>query len=681
MTAETDNWISRIRQAFDNSHYFQAYDLSREAQEQAPDDLIIQLMGMLALVHTGAINQAKKQLAPIVDRLVPFELQSKRLLRDIQTHWPKAMNLAPGEEPSRELREGLANLARDMVHLGSISHFRATEQRQVLDLLGRIYFRIWQQQSDDHFLRLSHDYYTELFRLSRNPESGINAALMSRFLNDTEKTSLFAREILSTISEYAENNGDEHAFKLKTIAAEAALLLDEPIKAEMLFEQATQTSGVHYSWRVDELSRLRLMQRHGIEVSEQILSIIRPPTVVIFAGHPLDAANVAEPCFPAELESSVKREIHAQLDALDADIGYCAAGAGSDILFIEAMLERDAEVHIVLPCNHDDYIRERVAYAGSHWERRCRNAIQLATSIRYTTEEHLLGHDNLFRFNNVLIEGLARIKSELMLTEPRLLVVWDALAQQHPGSGSDFMDQWADIKTLHIIQLDELREERPQLPQQQEGPISPPVLQPILTVEPQRVVKAMLFVDIVGFSKLTEESLPQLWRFLGRLNEQVQLSNDNVKIDLIESWGDALYVVSSTARTILEIAFSLKQGFEQLDIEEYGFGSGLDIRVGLHSGPVFVGTHPFTAKPIVYGSHVSRAARIEPITVPGEIFASQQFVAMLSVEEQAVRNESDMTGEIYSPWYHCEYVGTLPLAKAYGTQPIYHISDINQYQN
>jgi pilus assembly protein FimV len=70
---------------------------------------------------------------------------------------------------------------------------------------------------------------------------------------------------------------------------------------------------------------------------------------------------------------------------------------------------------------------------------------------------------------------------------------------------------------------------------------------------------------------------------------------------------------------------------------------------------------------------VSRTARIEPVTVPGEIYASQQFVALLTAEENAVRHERQMTGERYAPWYRCEYLGIQALAKNYGDQPVYHL--------
>lgn len=682
-TKAIDQWIEHIQQTLDERRFFLAYDLSLEALEAFPDHLTIRLLGVLALVNSGAINKAQAALHPIAEQVISVEMQSKKLLAGIQSQWPRYLESNSGIEAPQTLINSLNAFARDIVRLGSMSYQDVGDQCQALNLLGAIYLRIWQQEKQPDQLKLSYDYYSELFWLSHDAQSGINAALLAYFSGQFDKSKQLAAEVLEIVGKGIQDAQTD--LQLQTIAAEAHLLLGHATTAETHFAQATQSKQANYSWRVAELYRLRLMLEYQVPVSQAIFTQFEPPVTVIFAGHPIDSLSTQDACFPPDLEPQVKKSIQIQLAEMNAEIGYCAAGAGSDILFIEAMLERDAEVNIVLPCHLEDYIEQRVAYAGRNWERRCRNAIQLAASVTYATEERLLGHQNLFRFNNVMIEGLARIHADLLLTEPQLLVVWDALADHVAGGGADFMDQWADIKTLHLIHLDELRTVQPPSSTEKQPPrqnqalsrstsveqLSPWKLQP--EVAQERIVKAMLFVDIVGFSKLEEAYLPKLWPFLAEIQKKAGLDNTD-SLDLIESWGDALYVVSGSARAILRLALALKKGFDEQNVQTCGIPVSLNIRVGLHAGPVFEGTHPFTGKPIVYGSHVSRAARIEPITVPGEIYASQQFVAMLSVEEQAIKNECSMTQQPYSTWFHCEYVGTLLLAKQYGSQPIYHIS-------
>jgi class 3 adenylate cyclase len=66
---------------------------------------------------------------------------------------------------------------------------------------------------------------------------------------------------------------------------------------------------------------------------------------------------------------------------------------------------------------------------------------------------------------------------------------------------------------------------------------------------------------------------------------------------------------------------------------------------------------PVTKRPNYIGAHVSRAARIEPITPPGEVYASGAFAALARSEE--IKE------------FICTYVGQTPLAKGYGTFPTY----------
>jgi class 3 adenylate cyclase len=83
------------------------------------------------------------------------------------------------------------------------------------------------------------------------------------------------------------------------------------------------------------------------------------------------------------------------------------------------------------------------------------------------------------------------------------------------------------------------------------------------------------------------------------------------------------------------------------------------MRISLHSGPVYRFTDPLIQKINFSGAHVNRAARIEPATPPGQVYASEHFASLI-----VASNVAEIT---------CDYVGTLPLAKGYGTFPMYHV--------
>jgi class 3 adenylate cyclase len=96
-----------------------------------------------------------------------------------------------------------------------------------------------------------------------------------------------------------------------------------------------------------------------------------------------------------------------------------------------------------------------------------------------------------------------------------------------------------------------------------------------------------------------------------------------------------------------------------VDREAAGLPPGFNLRIALHCGPVYCGWNPVTKAPLYTGPHTSRTARIEPITPPGQVYASSAFAAVASasgVDDLALR-----------------YVGQLPLAKNYGTLAVYHV--------
>ncbi len=148
----------------------------------------------------------------------------------------------------------------------------------------------------------------------------------------------------------------------------------------------------------------------------------------------------------------------------------------------------------------------------------------------------------------------------------------------------------------------------------------------------------MLFADIVGFSKLREEHMPAFWSFMRAVEARMGRTRE-IPL-LVESWGDALYVAADGARALADYAMTLKNAMSDIEGADHGLPTDLQLRIGLHAGPVFEGENPLTGRKIVYGSHVNRAARIEPVALPGNIYASHQFVALLEREESAARNEA-----------------------------------------
>lgn len=663
------SWSEEIRALLDEGQYFLAHDLAREAATAHPNSVNFRLLGALALIRSGAAAEARRLLDPVLERLAgrtDAVRETLSLLRQIQPLLGGDGNGSPGDQADRLV----GDLASAVVRLGTAQDPGDIEDSDT-PLVGEIFLELWRLGGQRDDLTRSLESFERSFRGRRSRPAGINAAVLSGLAGDPARARALADEVYRLCRRDDQPASDRDQFERATTEAEALLILGDAGGALEAYGRALAIGSRSYAWVVHAIQRLRLLRDGGVAVPEAVTALLKPPTVLVFAGQPLDAPGAEETFFPPAIEPLVRAAINRGLDQWGADIGYCSASCGSDILFIEAMVERGAEVHVWLPFALEDFVRARVAYGGPRWERRFRNALKLASTVSFATEEPYLGHDVLFRFNNQLIEGMARLRADFLCTEPLLMLVWDYLAAAEAGTAADFMDHWPDMTRLKLIDLDDLREAAAQ----SEGlvPVTEPATCPPLPrLDPPRCIKSLMFADMVGFSKLTDRDLPGLWTFLA----ETRRFTEGCEPDLLEAWGDALYVSFSRARDILRFAFGIQQAFQVLDPQEFGLPRRIQLRTALHAGPVYDGAHPLTGRKMFYGSHVSRAARLEPVTVSGEIYATHQFVALLTTEERAELHAAQMTGSPYRPWYACDYLGIMSLAKGYGTQPVYHLRSL-----
>jgi class 3 adenylate cyclase len=141
---------------------------------------------------------------------------------------------------------------------------------------------------------------------------------------------------------------------------------------------------------------------------------------------------------------------------------------------------------------------------------------------------------------------------------------------------------------------------------------------------------------------------------VARLNESTPHAPEHV-----ETTGDGLYMVFVSVRDAGRYALALGALIERTDWVALGLPESMNIRIALHCGPVYCGRNPVTGGALYTGPHTSRTARIEPVTPPGQVYASSAFAAVA-----AAQDVHDLT---------LHYVGRLPLAKSYGTLGLYHV--------
>jgi class 3 adenylate cyclase len=124
-----------------------------------------------------------------------------------------------------------------------------------------------------------------------------------------------------------------------------------------------------------------------------------------------------------------------------------------------------------------------------------------------------------------------------------------------------------------------------------------------------------------------------------------------------DTWGDGLYLVFRTVEDAGRFSLRLRDRIHNVDWAATGLPKSLSLRIGLHAGPVYPGKDPITGELTFVGTNVTRAARLEPITPPGEVYTSADFAALASAEN--------------AKGFSCEHKGMIPAAKGFGDFPTY----------
>jgi hypothetical protein len=95
----------------------------------------------------------------------------------------------------------------------------------------------------------------------------------------------------------------------------------------------------------------------------------------------------------------------------------------------------------------------------------------------------------------------------------------------------------------------------------------------------------------------------------------------------------------------------------------------MDLRIGLHTGPVTLCVDPVIRQITFTGSHVSHAARIEPMVREGEVWATEAFMSYATIANHARKQRGEETLE-----FGFDYLGQIDFAKNYGRYPLFRLS-------
>ncbi len=324
-------------------------------------------------------------------------------------------------------------------------------------------------------------------------------------------------------------------------------------------------------------------------------------------------------------EAPLAARIGKALDRLGTRVGYGPLACGADLLIAEALLARGAELNVVLPFAEDDFIAESVMCGGEAWLERyhvCRDA---AASLHFATPGAYVGDDNQFAYSTRLAMGLTALHARL--TDRRAVQIAVISDKFRSLSQTGLAGTLADIGLWQA-----LGRETVTIPA---GPVPRNLVFPIRPQNPhgtRREIRSIIFADYKGFSRLGERELPLFMsEVMGRIGAVLTEFGDHVEFR--NSWGDAIYAIVDEPRTAARLALALQRRLENLPPALIQPGSVAGMRIGVHFGPVWVGTDRITGNRIWYGGEVNRTARIEPVTPVGGVYCTESFAAALLIDD------------------------------------------------
>lgn len=527
------------------------------------------------------------------------------------------------------------------------------ESPETLGLLARTYkdmaFREIDPQKKTSLLNHALEKYHQAYQLALKQDdtngaiyAGINGATLAFLLNEIEISTILAAHVKILCRE----RGDSSDFTPQPLSywrpatlAEAELLLGNYSEAKRWYAKAAALAGDNLR-SLSSMSRqakiILTAQKQQVDMFDSIFQI---PGVVAFWGEV--GVFSGDTALPDRLENSLRSQVRGQLDGCRGQISYSGLSSLADVIFLEEMLKRGGEVNIILTSD----LRSIEALSSQLPEGLYARIEKIVSKATTVVELARPSAGSLYEeeFTKLYILGTARKHVEIIDTKmltlslpqnnpggPRCdheipVTAWGigsppVLNQTIPSSRRD-KDQWQSIEgTVHHLFL------------------------------------PMLFADLKGYSRLSEEEQVNFsTSFLEKISQVIK--RYQTRLVSKRTMGDGLFLAFQDLKDAVDLARELQFLIRNVDWRKHGLPANLEMRISLDAGPCYSYKDPIMDKMEFCGNYVVRAARMEPITPPGHIFASDTFMALCTA-----LNVKDV---------NFDYAGRVNLAKDYGTVQAY----------
>jgi class 3 adenylate cyclase len=611
-TKNPEAWLAEVGRYERGGELFRAYDIAMQGLTEYPDAVALKHRAVLCLASTGATSQAAEKFEAL------------------------GLDAAAATVPSRRLRMDIATLKARLAKDDALAQ-KGAERYSRLGKAAQLYRAIYADEA-----------------AAGNPEAyypGINAATLFLLAGNHHAATRLASTVLELL---AAGPAERRGYYEQVSEIEALLVLgrlDEGRRRVGTARRMLAAPGtVGFRDLASTIRQLRLIVAAN-RLDDGWLTELAPPRVVHYLGHIISAPG-ERGRFLAEQEGEIAAAIEARIAGAGIGWGYGSLAAGADILFAEALLRHDASLQVVLPFNRAEFVDISVRPAGNRWVRRfedCFAAAEKDGTVRYATEDRYLGDDALFGYCSQLAMGLAILRAHNLCTEAEQIAVWDGNPPSGGAGTAADMEIWQrTARPQSVIRCGDGAWDAAG-----NGPERPM----------SRRTRAMLFGDIRGFSRLTDAELPRFVDIvLGAFSGVIDRYGTDVL--LANTWGDGLYLVFDDAGKAARCALDLQTTMAGIDLTAAGLPDHLALRIGGHLGPVYTGRDPIIKQQNFFGAHVSRAARIEPVTPEGCVYVTETLAAVLAIHNAAE--------------FACDYVGMTEAAKHYGAMRMFLLRRVSR---
>lgn len=530
---------------------------------------------------------------------------------------------------------------------------------ETLGLLGRIYKHLGlsdelaDKSKAEYFVK-SYDYYYKGFQNAISQSSfedayysGINAATVALFCGKRKVSSELAGEVIFICNKLLQNSESEQcatSYWLLGSLAEAQLLQCNLQEANVNYHRAFHLMKDDIRAQISMYNQAKSICRALKINSKSLDSLFRVPTILCFSVKLSEAIDIDN----QDIENLVLEKIQQQIEKYDRIIAYASAKNAYEVLFLETVIRKGGEVNITLP--FDTATVKKECFSGEEnegWLQRFDNLITSAASVKILSQYDVNSIDSVNDFTQRFVNGQAQIRAELFKVHIEQMTVsvgdnaeHEILICSEDGIGHD---NSLSCSTTGGGEQSSITSYCKQVNQSEVTYYS---------------YLPLIFADVEGYSQLNDCQLVIFSTVFWSKVEDV-LSRFKSHILNARTQGDGLFAVFDSLEVAALFANKLKSIVNDTDWTDFGLPEKLAIRISLDAGPCCSFVDPVTGKLDFCGHYVNRAARIEPITPPGHIYASETFVAIARAENIGL--------------FCFSYAGQITLPKNHGIIPVYHM--------